>query len=171
MAAYQDNDERTPACYAVVDGRKIPLTREQQKAWFEMINRNRYYARNFGLCAQPDYRRCGGDCCLCSCQQEGALIYTDDRDRYGDGFASGKYAPAIPPVSVEKQVSDADAWAWLYREADKTARQGGDILRLYLEDGLSAHQIASRTGIAKSTVVDRLNRLLTFIREHRDEPI
>ena len=40
-----------------------------------------------------------------------------------------------------------------------------------MQEGLSAHQIADRTGIAKSTVVDRLNKLLDFIREHRDDLI
>ena len=43
-----------------------------------------------------------------------------------------------------------------------------DVAWELLESG-SAHQIADRTGIAKSTVVDRLNKLLVFIREHRDD--
>ena len=161
--------EETLNCYAVVDGKRIPLTPEQRRAWNEMVNRNRRYARNFGTCGQADYRRCCGDCGTCPYKTEGAFIYADDRERYADGFASGKLAPANPGKSVEQFVEDSDTWSWLYREADRTVRRGRDILCLYFEEGLSAHQIADRTGIAKSTVVDRLNKLLAFIREHRDD--
>ncbi len=157
--------------YAIIDGKKVPLTLEQQKAWYEMVNKARRYARNYGTCGQPDFRKCCGDCALCPYDREGAFIYADDLNRYGDGFAFGVYAPAHPEETPDRKVEDEDKWAWLYREADKTAKDGQIILRLYMEDGLSARQIAKQTGIAKSTVMDRLNKLLAFIREHRDELI
>ena len=171
MAAIRDNEqhETTPSVYAVVDGRKIPLTPAQRCAWNEMINRNRRYARNFGTCGQPDYRKCLGDCGSCPYQTEGSFVYADDRERYADGFSSGRFAPAAPEPTPEDETVKASVWEWLYGEADKTVRRGKDILFLYLEEGLSAHQISARTGIAKSTVVDRLNRLLAFIREHRED--
>lgn len=157
--------------YVIVNGENVPINPEQKKAWNEMINRNRHYARDFGICGQPDFRKCYGDCSLCPFQREGSFVYTDDRKRYVDGFANGKYAPVNPQYSVENQVADADAWDWLYQQADKTVTRGREILYLSMEEGLSAHQISKQTGIAKSTVVDRLNKLLAFIREHRDDLI
>ena len=155
--------------YAVIEGKKILLTHEQHKVWYEMINHNRRYARNYGLCGQPDFRKCGGDCALCPFVREGAFIYSDDRERYGDGYAQGKYAPAHSEKTPEQMAETEDKWAWLYREANKTVTCGKDILQLYLEDGLSARQISNHTGIAKSTVVDSLNKLLAFIRQHRND--
>ena len=157
--------------YVLINGTRIPLTREQLQAWRDMINRNRRYARRFGLCGQPEYQRCRGDCGMCPWHTEGMLISSDDRVRYGDGYATGRYAPVYKHKSPEKEVEDAESLSWLYREADKAVRSGSDILRLYLEDGMSASQISGQMGIAKSTVVDRLNRLLAFIREHRDDLI
>ncbi len=155
--------------YAMIDGKKVPLTQEQQKAWYEMVNKTRRYARNYRTCGQPDFRKCCGDCALCPYDREGAFIYADDRDRYADGFAYGRYAPASPQETPEEKAENNDKWVWLYREAEKTVICGKNILQLYLEDGLSARQIANHTGIAKSTVVDRLNKLLAFIRVHRNE--
>ena len=161
--------EKNPSHYAIIDGKKVPLTPEQRKAWNEMINKTRRYARNYGACGQPDFRKCRGDCALCPYDREGVFVYADDHARYAAGFARGRYAPAHPGETPEGKAENADKWAWLYRAADKTVLRGKDILQLYLEDGLSARQIADHMGIAKSTVTDRLNRLLAFIREHRDE--
>ena len=94
------NPEQNPSRYAIVDGKKIPLSPEQQKAWYEMVNKARRYARDFGTCGQPDFRKCYGDCSLCPFQREGTFVYSDDHDRYVDGFATGKYAPANPQKSV-----------------------------------------------------------------------
>ena len=163
------NPEQNQARYAIIDGKKISLSTEQQKAWYDMVNKVRRYARNFGTCAQPDFRKCYGDCSLCPFQCEGTFVYADDHDRYMDGFATGKYAPAYHQKSVAQQIEEEDTWNWLYHEADKTVKRGRDILYLSFQEGLSAHQIANRTGIAKSTVVDRLNKLLAFIREHRED--
>ena len=157
--------------YVTVNGETVALTNEQKKAWYEMRNKTRRYARDFGTCGQPDFTKCCGDCGLCAFQCEGAFIYADDRERYADGFFTGPFTPANPSKSVEDTVADADAREWLYREADELEKHGGKILKLTLEEGLSAHQISRKTGIAKSTVVDRLNRLLDFIREHREELI
>jgi DNA-directed RNA polymerase specialized sigma24 family protein len=93
----------------------------------------------------------------------------DDHERFADGYSKGKFAPANPAVTPEDEAVGADTRDWLYREADKTVKRGHEILYLSMEEGLSAHQIADRTGIAKSTVVDRLNKLLDFIREHRED--
>lgn len=173
MSSTHDNvhPEQNPVYYAIVNGRKIALTHEQRKGWNEMINKNRRYARNFSLCGQPDFRKCSGDCGTCPYQKEGAFVYMDDRDRFVDGYSTGKFAPENPSATPEDEAVETDTWAWLYQEADKTVKRGQEILYLRMQEGLSAHQIAERTGIAKSTVVDRLNKLLDFIREHRDDLI
>ena len=163
--------QQNPVYYAIINGRKIALTHEQRKGWNEMINRNRRYARDFGLCGQANFRRCSGDCGICPFKKEGAFVYMDDRDRFADGYSSGRFTPANPTVTPEDEAVEADTWDWLYREADKTVQRGQEILCLRMQEGLSAHQIADRTGIAKSTVVDRLNKLLDFIREHREDLI
>lgn len=165
------NNEQNPVYYAIINGKKIALTHEQRKGWNEMINRNRRYARDFGLCGQPDFRKCSGDCGTCPFKKEGAFVYMDDRERFVDGYSKGKFAPANPAVTTEDEAVGAETWDWLYREAEKTVKRGQEILYLSMQEGLSAHQIADRTGIAKSTVVDRLNKLLDFIREHRDDLI
>ena len=162
---------RNSKYYAYVNGQKIPLTDAQGKAWYEMINGNRRYARNFGTCGQSDYRKCNGDCCRCPYVREGAFLYMDDQERYGEGVAFGPLAPAEAVATPEERAVEEETWRWLYREADKQEKRGKEILFLSLEEGLSAHQIAERTGMAKSTVVDRLNRLLDFIRQHREELI
>ncbi len=168
--AFPDS-EQNPVYYAIVNGRKIALTHEQRKAWNEMINENRKYARQFGLCGQSDFRKCGGDCGICPYIKEGAFVYKDDQERFAKGYSKGKFAPMNPAVSPEDEIVGADTWEWLYREAGKTVQRGQEILYLKMEEGLSAHQIADKTGIAKSTVVDRLNKLLDYIHEHREELI
>jgi len=173
MATKQKHEthDANPDFYLVIDGRKVFLTEEERKVWKEMINRNRRYARNFGTCGQADYRKCQGDCAQCPHTKAGAFIYIDDHERYGDGFAKGEFAPAQQEATPEERAADSDAWSWLYASADRIVDKGEIILRLHLEDGLSTHQISHRTGIAKSTVNDRLNKLLAFIREHRDDLI
>lgn len=163
------NPEQNPVYYAIVDGKKVALTYEQRKGYNEMINQNRRYARDFGLCGQADFRKCSGDCGTCPYKKEGAFVYMDDRERFADGFSKGRFAPSNPAATPEDLAVGSGTWDWLYREADKMVKRGREILYLSMEEGLSAHQIASRIGIAKSTVVDRLNRLLEFIRENRDD--
>ncbi len=165
------NVSKETSFYVTIDGKVVTLTDEQRKAWNKMVNDARRYARDFGACGQPDYRKCFGDCSLCRFQREGGFVYVDDHDRYIDGFANGRQTPAYSQKSPDQQVADEEAWEWLYREADITVKHGRDILFLSFQEGLSAHQIANRTGIAKSTVVDRLNKLLAFIRDHRDDLI
>lgn len=165
------SNEQIPSNYVTINGEKVTLTDEQKRAWYSMVNKTRRYARDFNTCDQPDFRKCCGDCSICAFQRTGAFIYADDHEKYVDGFAEGPLAPADSAPTPEEEAVRKDKWAWLYREADGVADRGRDILFLSMEEGLSAHQISQRTGIAKSTVVDRLNRLLDFIRNHRDELI
>ena len=158
------NVSKETSFYVTIGGKAVALTDEQRKAWNKMANDARRYARDFGACGQPDYRKCCGDCALCAFQQAGAFIFADDRERYADGFGEGPLAPEDHAVAN-------DTWEWLYTEADKLTKSGRDILSLHLEEGLSERKIGDRLGIPWPTVHSRLNKLLAFIREHREELI
>lgn len=162
-------NNQNPEYYVLIDGQKVPLTPEQRKAWLTMINDVRRQARKAGTCGQPDFRKCCGDCGLCPWQTEGLFVYMDDRDRYVDGFAAGSLAPANPQMPIDREYEEKDMWERLYSAADDLVQRGEEILRMAMEEGLSSHEISRRTGIAKSTVVDRMNKLLGFIREHRED--
>ena len=164
-------EAKEPSNYITIDGKTVPVTDEQKKAWYEMANAARKYARRFGTCGQPDFRKCCGDCTLCAFQREGAFIYSDDRQRFADGFSEGKLAPMAPAPTPEEQVENADMWRWLYEEADTIVKCGRDILSLRLEEGLSERKIGERLDIPWPTVHSRLNTLLDFIRAHREELI
>ncbi len=151
--------------YIIVGNEKVPVTREQRLAWMQTVNRCRRYAREHGACSQPDYRKCRGDCCVCPYQTQGRLVSVDQ------GGFDGSPIDIPNRVSAEDEYVSRDTWAWLYEQADMAVERGREILRLYLEDGLSAHGISRETGIPKSTVVDRLNKLIRFMREHADEII
>lgn len=163
------NTSRETSFYVNIDGKSVPLTNDQRKAWNKMATAARKYAQRFGTCGQPDYRKCCGDCALCAFQRAGAFIYADDRERYVDGFAEGPLAPADTAPTPEDSVADKDAWEWLYREADCLVKCGRDILFLHMEEGLSERKIGDRLDIPWPTVHSRLNKLLAFIREHQDE--
>lgn len=157
--------------YVTIDGKAVALTDEQRKAWNKMTNDARRYARDFGACGQPDYRKCCGDCALCAFKQAGAFIFADDREHYADGFAEGPLAPVDTAPTPEDQAVSKDTWEWLYAEADKLTKSGKDILFLHLEEGLSERKIGDHLGIPWPTVHSRLNKLLGFIREHREDLI
>lgn len=163
------NESRENRYYVTIDGKAVPLTDDQRKGWNEMINATRRYARRFGACGQPDYRKCCGDCSLCAFKRAGAFIFADDRERYADGFAEGPLAPVDTAPTPEDSTVKKDTWEWLYREADGLVKRGRDILFLHMEEGLSERKIGNRLDIPWPTVHSRLNKLLAFIREHRDE--
>lgn len=165
------NTSKETSFYVTVDGKAVPLTEDQRKGWNEMINTTRRYARNFSACGQADYRKCCGDCSLCAFKQAGAFIFADDHERYADGFAEGPLAPVDSAPTPEDSVVTDETWAWLYAEADRLTKSGKDILFLHLEEGLSERKIGDRLGIPWPTVHSRLNKLLGFIREHREDLI
>ena len=127
------NESKKNSFYVTIDGKAVALTDEQRKAWNKMANDARRYARDFGACGQPDYRKCCGDCALCAFQQAGAFIFADDRERYADGFAEGPLAPLDTAPTPEDRAVANDTWEWLYTEADKLTKSGRDILSLHLE--------------------------------------
>ena len=165
------NESKKNSFYVTIDGKAVALTDEQRNAWNKMANDARRYARDFGACGQPDYRKCCGDCALCAFQQAGAFIFADDRERYADGFAEGPLAPLDTAPTPEDRAVANDTWEWLYTEADKLTKSGRDILSLHLEEGLSERKIGDRLGIPWPPVHSRLNKLLAFIREHREDLI
>lgn len=165
------NESKDTSFYVTVGGKAVALTEDQRKAWNKMINDTRRYARSFGTCGQPDYRKCCGDCAQCAFQRLGAFISTDVCDKYSDGFAEGPLAPFDPSPTPEDSVVSKDTWEWLYTQADKLAARGKDILSLHLEEGLSERKIGERLGIPWPTVHSRLNKLLAFIHEHREDLI
>ena len=55
------NTSRETSFYVNIDGKSVPLTNDQRKAWNKRATAARKYAQRFGTCGQPDYRKCCGD--------------------------------------------------------------------------------------------------------------
>ena len=161
--------EQDPGYYVCINGEKVPVTYAQRKGWYEMVNNTRRYARTFKTCGQADFRKCCGDCGLCAYKREGLLISMDDPYQFGKEHSCGGSPPDASSLTAEEEVLKQETREWLYQEAEKIVTRGGEILYLKIEIGLSAHQISMETGIAKTTVVGRIRKLIRFIREHKEE--
>ena len=133
-----------------------------------MINRVRYRARRDKSCGQPDYHRCCGDCGICPYRVQGNSLSTD-HEAYGDGFASGRLSPAQKIRTPEEIVMANESCRLIYAKAAAMYKHGDRILYLKLVEDRSTYEIADELGMPQTTVNKYVNRLLAYIREHREE--
>lgn len=154
--------------HVLVDGQKVYLTQEEQKEWDKLINQARYRARRDKACRQANYHRCFGDCGTCPHYGQGAVLSTD-HEAYGDGFATGKYSPASQALSPEEEFITKETCRLIYEKAASMYKNGDRILHMKLVEERSTYDIAAELGMPQTTVNKYVNRLLAYIREHRDE--
>ena len=170
---HKNTEKRNNARYILINGQKVYLTKSQQQAWDEENGRVRRLARKEGRCGTDNYSLCAyylsrGLCDECPHQLQGIITSISDAetdDEYGFGeFHLIDHSPSPEETVLREMMLDE-----LYRTAGLRERNGDQILRLYLEEGLSSYKIADRIGMRQTTVNDELNRLLAYIREHRDD--
>lgn len=154
--------------YVLVNDQKVYLNREQQQAWDEFINTVRNRARREGRCGQPDYHKCFGDCETCPYQIQGVILSTDD-ERYGDGYAAGDNRALYQTKTPEEILVSGETERSIYTTAAKLVKNGDRILRMSAVDGLSTHEIGRELGMPQATVFKYLNKVLSYLREHRSE--
>ena len=164
----KQNQDTKNSRYVLVNGQKIYLTKPQQQAYDKMINDVRHAAQREGRCGQPDYHLCYGDCGVCPYQTWGMFVSMDDDD-YVEKSNAGEYSHTHSASSLESSVLGKLMLDELYHTAGLRERNGDQILRLYLEEGLSTYKIADRIGMRQTTVNDELKRLLAYVRDHRDD--
>lgn len=167
-ASTNDSSTARNPRYVIADGQKVYLTREEQKEWDRMINHVRYRARRDKICGQPNYHRCCGDCGLCPYRVQGKSISTDS-ETFGGGFASGKYSPVQKVRTPEEIVMANESCRLIYAKAAEMYKNGDRILYMKLVEERSTYEIADALGMPQTTVNKYVNRLLAYIREHRDE--
>lgn len=169
------NVSKKPRYATIINGEKIYLNPEQQKAWDSMKNTTRNYARKIGACGQPDFRKCEGDCELCPWHRQGFVLSTDHED-FNEGSTrrseSGAVKQPAEPVSAsaESLALTRITLENIFRYADETETNGAEILRRHFEcpeDPTSGRKIAEALDMAPSTVNDIIRRLLKHIRENR----
>ena len=153
--------------YVVINNQKVYLTPSQQKAWDKMIHDARHTAQREGRCGQPDYRKCFGDCALCPYQKQGTVFSMnaacdDDEPVFGD-YRIADNSRAFEDAILDTMMLDA-----LYRSAGRHEPKGDEILRMFLAEGLSSYEIATRLGLRQTTVNDRLRRLFAYISANRE---
>lgn len=163
------NEEGRKPRYVLVEGQKIYLTPEEQREWDKMINKVRYRARKDKSCGQPDYHRCFGDCGTCPYHVEGKVLSTDDTKSCGTGFATGPNSPAQKSRSPESIVIEQESCNRIYAKAAELYKHGDRILYMKTVEERSTYEIAQELGMPQTTVNKYVNRLLAYIREHRDE--
>lgn len=168
--------EAKKARYVKIGTEQVYLNAEQQKAWDKFINDNRNAARRDGSCTNSNYHTCDGDCFNCKYHQQGRVLSTDD-EKYVEGNAGttprgAHKQPAESSQSAETIALDKIAVAHIFEVADQRETNGARILALrFMNPGkpMSTYEIAEELGMKQTTVNVILNRLLKYIREHRDE--
>lgn len=151
--------------YVLVDGQKVYLNQEQQKAWDKMINDVRNEARRRGSCGQPNYHLCFGDCEQCPWYRQGRIEgYLEGNTADGNLITSANAGS----MSMEQALCYQDTVDRLLQYARNAEVQGEEILRMRLLDEMPIRQIASELGLSKTVVERRLHRMLTYIRTHAD---
>jgi len=155
--------ENAKSRYVLVAGQKVYLNREQQQAWDQMITRERHRAWKEGTCRQSNYHHCFGDCAVCPYHIQGQnLSYDDAIATKQDNISPEDRAPE--DIIIEKETCRQ-----IYAKAAELYKNGDRILYLKAVEGRSTYEIAKELDMPHTTVNKYFNRLLQYLREHRDE--
>lgn len=154
--------------YVLVDNQKVYLNPEQQKAWDKFINDARNRARREGICGQPDYHKCFGDCDFCPYCIKDNLISIDD-ERYFEGLDICESYTENQPTNPEDIFISHETERSVYATAARLVKNGDRILRLKAVDGLSTYEIGRELGMPRTTVQKYLDKLMKYFKEHRTD--
>ena len=153
-------------------------SREQSKTWYWTVNRQhvevsqevyrmirqdntriRNKARTEHRCAQQNYTFCHGDCLNCYWHTEGRFTPIETmQEEYSQWMEAG--------TVMEEEVLSKMTMENVYDAAEKIIQDGGKILRLRFEEGLTQREIARLLGVPHGTVGYRLKVLLNHLREN-----
>ena len=157
------NPEGKKPRYVLVEGQKVYLNHEQQQAWDQLISKERYRARKERTCMQTNYHHCFGDCAICPYHRKGQnLSYDDAIATKQDNISPEDRAPE--DIIIEREVCRQ-----IYAKAAELYKNGDRILYLKAVEGRSTYEIAKELDMPHTTVNKYFNRLLQYLREHRDE--
>lgn len=138
----------------------VPLT----GATLEFMNtnrmRNRYNARRNGRCAQPDYRRCPGECSGCGWEREGFNMLTFSAT---DVPAGAEAAPSAEEEALLRLSLEETA-----DRLDRHYRDGGTVFCM-LAQGYSNREIADALHITRGSASQRTRLIRRWLREHRED--
>ena len=162
------NAEGKKSRYVPINGQKVHLTPEEQRAYDQMINHERYRARKNKSCSQPDYHKCRGDCAVCPYHVYGTTVSVDD-ETYDDGNARRNKTPLLTSPAPDESISAKDSCRRIYRKADELYKNGARILYMKTVEGRSTYEISEELGMPQTTVNKYVNRLLAYLREHRED--
>ena len=132
----------------------------QRKEWHRLRDQVRNQARGEQRCGQVDYRKCCGDCQICSWHIQGNVLSLDDEH-------TASLCPSVP--GPEEDFATRDLMQRIYLLADTLCLHGGAILQKKFEEEKSSYQIAEELEMPQRTVAKYLNELLAYLRRHRRE--
>lgn len=151
-----------------INKKNVPVSKEIKGAWYEMINRNRYFARKTYSCGQPDFRVCCGDCPLCPWYRQG-IVWNFGEERIGDGAdidsMSGTYAPVDNSPGPAELAESRDTVERVLKYARSVCEDGDLILAMRME-GLSSHEIAKRLDTPQKTMYRRIRKLMAAVGQY-----
>lgn len=135
-----------------LNGEMISVTEEIYQEWYRPIWRTHDFARRHGQCGCSDWRRCEGDCALCSYRLVGDQA---SLDQWTDEYGLTLEAYGADPLET---VEGRDTCEALLRKLDEIDPIGRKITQLLL-DGVNDRTAAQILGLPRSTYSDRKIRI------------
>lgn len=147
--------------YVMVEHQRVSVSYSVQRFLENQALQVRRQEHKSGRCYQWNFHRCDGDCFSCPSHEDGILVSLDaiDEDTCS-WFQSNE--------DVEETIIRHEMWATIYAIADNEVQYGALILKLYFDDGLTYRDISNVIGIDHKSVIRRMVKLLTCLKEHCD---
>ena len=148
-----------------LNGEHIPVSEDVYKEYYRPIWRVHDHARRHGQCGCSDWKRCEGDCALCSYRIAGNTLSLDFEFKNLNGEALSLVETVEDPsADIESIVSDRIILEELYRALQKIDPDGRRICEL-IRQGKSERDAAADLGIPRMTYKYRKDKVLAKLRE------
>lgn len=148
--------------YTFVHGERVIVSEEVYKTICSHNNHYRFKMRCEQRCLQTNYACCEGDCQRCRYHVTGKINGLDT-------VTAGKTWFMDSGIDIEADFILKETMLMAFQIAESSVTDGAEILRMYIEEGLTYREIAAIMGIHCSTVGWRINRILNVLRESYDE--
>ena len=145
--------------YIPIDGKQIPVTEEQYKAFYRPIWRVHYHASKHGQCGcSEDWRRCEGDCSLCCYSAAGDTLSLEKEQE-----VMGDCRPDLT-ADIEDIIMDKLLLQELFQALEELDPDSRRICEL-IKQGKTEREIAAEFNIRQSTLNYRKKKLMSELRE------
>ena len=147
--------------FVFVNGERVQVTEEVYQTIRAQNNHERWKMRCENRCTLVKYAECRGDCQHCRCHTTGKITSLDALNAEKMSFMDAQ-------IDIEADFIRRETWQFIYQCADEVIDRGAAILRLYVENDYSFHEISEALGIPYSTIRWRINRILRELRAHKE---